>query len=289
MTPFAWKRYAALAAFAALSVPAQAQWISLPTTGTILQTVNPKTVVSPQPTSCTNNPGGAGPSGDQVPVETQSSSLATGKFTGLPGTAGMPGYASTPIASASYLLQTGSPAGTRGTLYDRVYCKGSGTSTCDGSNVYVFATRVILNATAANPGGTSLEINDIFRTVPTASTIEAGYYMGTSGTSVDTGLAFKYLEAVGRTNKGLNETITRDNTKVAFRADINANDPERCEPISVNSPISPWVYHRMTCANGVETGSPTPSAIAFKTRVRQGGEESQPILSITTSGFVCKP
>lgn len=277
----------AAGALLATALPAQAQWISLPTTGTpVLQTVNPKTVVSPQPTSCSNNPGGAGPSGEQIPVETQSASLATGKFTGLPGSAAMPGYASTPVASASYNLQTGSPAVTRGTLYDRVYCAGSGASTCNGSNVYVFATRVVLNATGANPGGSSLEVNDIFRTVPSASTIEAGYYMGTSGTSVDTGLAFKYLEAVGRTNRGLNESITRDNTKVAFRADINANDPERCEPISVNSPRSPWVYHRMTCPNGIATA---PANITFKTRVRQGGEEGQPILSITTSGYVCAP
>lgn len=281
------KSLAAAAALVALAAPAQAQWVALPTTGTpILQTVNPKTVASPQPTSCSNNPGGAGPSGEQVPVETQSATLATGRFTGLPGTAGMPGYATTPVASTSYNLQTGSPAASRGTLYDRVYCAGSGTSTCNGTNVYVFATRVILNTSIANPPNLTFEVNDIFRTVPSTASVEAGYYMGTSGTSVNTGLAFKYLEFVGRTNNGLNQTIARDNTKVAFRADINASDPERCEPTSTNSPISPWVYHRVTCPRGISTA---PANITFRTRVRQGGEEGQPVQSITTSGYVCAP
>ena len=76
------------------------------------------------------------------------------------------------------------------------------------------------------------------------------------------------------------------NTKVAFRTDVNASDPERCEPYSKNNPISAWVYHRVTCPNGIET---TPANITFKTRVREGGEEGQPIISISTSGYVCKP
>ncbi|QAZ40716.1 hypothetical protein C1M51_15485 [Methylibium sp. Pch-M] len=274
----------AVAAVFGVAVPAHAQWVSLPTSGTILQTVNPKTVVSPTPATCTNT--GVAPTGDQLPVEQQSASLATGKFTGLPGSAAMPGYASTPVAATSYTLQTGSPAKTVGTLYDRVYCAGSGTTTCNATKVYVFATRAILNTTVANPPNLTFEINDFFRTVPSTATVEAGYYMGTSGTSVDTGLSTKYVEYVGRTNSGLNQTITRDNTKVAFRTDVNASDPERCEPYSKNNPISAWVYHRVTCPNGVETA---PANITFKTRVREGGEEGQPIISISTSGYVCKP
>lgn len=271
-------------AFAAvLATPAQAQWVTPTTSGTpILSTINPKTVVSPTPATCTNT--GTAPVGDQLPVEQQSATLATAKFTGLPGSAAMPGYVATPVASTSYTLQTGSPAKTVGTLYDRVYCTGSG-STCDGTNTYVFATRVILNTTVANPNGTTFEVNDLFRTVPTAASVSVGYYMGTSGTTVDTGLATKYLEYAGRTNNGLNQTIARDNTKIAFRADVNANDPERCEPYSKNSPISPWVYARVVCPNGVETA---PANITFKTRVRQGGEETQPVVSISTSGYVCK-
>jgi hypothetical protein len=269
----------------AFCAPAHAQWVTLATTGTpILKTVNPKTVVTPTPATCTNT--GVAPTGDQLPVEQQSASLATGKFGGLPGSAAMPGYASTPVAATSYTLQTGSPAKTVGTLYDRVYCAGSGTTTCNATKVYVFATRAILNTTVANPPNLTFEINDIFRTVPSTASVDAGYYMGTSGTGVDNGLAFKYLEYTGRTNNGLNQTIARDNTKVAFRADINASDPERCEPYSRNSALGPWVYHKVTCPNGIETA---PANITFKTRVREGGEESQPIISISTSGYVCKP
>jgi len=274
----------ALAAATLLCTAAQAQWVTLSNSGAaIMSSINPKTVVTPTPASCTNT--GLPPTGDQLPVEQQSATLATAKFGGLPGSAAMPGYASTPVAATSYVLKTGSPAKTVGTLYDRVYCKGSGTSTCDGSNVYVFATRAILNTTVVSPQGT-FEINDIFRTVPTTATVDVGYYMGTSGTSIDTGLAFKYLEFAGRTNNGLNQTIARDNTKVAFRADTNANDPERCEPYSKNSAIGPWVYAKVTCPNGIET---TPANITFKTRVREGGEEAQPVISISTSGYVCKP
>lgn len=270
-------RGAALAALAASALPAHAQWISLPTTGTVLQTVNPKVVASPQPTSCTNNPGGAGPSGEQVPVEVQSATLATGKFATLPPA----GYILR--HSASYVLNTGSPAKNVGTLYDRAYCQGTGT-TCTG-NSWVLASRVILNTTIANPPNLTFEVNDLFRTVPAGQAVAAGYYMGTSGTSVNTGLATKYLEFVGRTNNGLAQTIVRDNTKVAFRADVNASDPERCEPLSKNSPISPWMYVRVTCSSITTTGA----GITFKTRVRQGGEEDQPVVSITTSGFVCNP
>ena len=272
-------RLAALAALAAAAAPAAAQWVTLTDSGTpILATFNPKTVVSPTPTVCTQT--GLPPT--QTPVYTQSSSLATGKFGGLPGSAAMPGYVATPVRSATATLTTGSPAVTVGTLYDRVYCTGSG-STCDGTNTYVFATRAILNTAVAGPGG-AFEINDFFRAVPTTATgMQAGYYMGVSGGAApDNSQSFKYLEYAGRTNSGLGQTITRSQGFVNFRADTNASDPDRCEPYSYNSANSPWLYAKLTCPGGVST-----SPGAFKVRVRQGGEEGQPVVSISVSGFVC--
>lgn len=272
-------RLVAFATLAAAAAPAAAQWVTLTDSGTpILATFNPKTVVSPTPTVCTQT--GLPPT--QTPVYTQSTSLATGKFGGLPGSAAMTGYVATPVRSATATLTTGSPAVTVGTLYDRVYCTGSG-STCDGTNTYVFATRAILNTNIAGPGG-AFEINDFFRAVPTTATaVKAGYYMGVSGgTAPDNSQSFKYLEYAGRTNSGLGQTVTRSQGYVNFRADTNASDPDRCEPYSYNSANSPWLYARLTCSGGVST-SPT----AFKVRVRQGGEEAQPVVSISVSGFVC--
>jgi hypothetical protein len=278
------KHLAAIAAAAAaFCAPLHAQWVTLTDSGSpILATINPKTTVTPTPSLCTNT--GAAPSGGQLPVNTQSSSLSTGKFGGLPGSAAMTGYILYRTNTTGTALQTGSPAVTVGTLYDRVYCTSSNGTSCDGTNTYVFATRAILNTNAWDPSGGAFEINDFFRAVPTAATgVQVGYYMGTSGGSVpDDSQAFKYLEYAGRTNTGLGQTITRSQGFVAFRADTNASDPDRCEPYSFNSSNSPWMYAKLTCSSGVTT-----SQAAFKIRVRQGGEEGQPIVSISTSGFAC--
>lgn len=277
-----------LAAIAAASIafcaPLHAQWVTLTDSGTpILATINPKTTVTPTPSLCTNT--GAAPTGDQLPVNTQSSSLGTGKFGGLPGSAAMPGYILHRTNTTGTALQTGSPAVTVGTLYDRVYCTSSNGSSCDGSNTYVFTTRAILNTNAWDPSGGSFEINDFFRAVPASATgVQVGYFMGgaINNLAPDDSPAFKYLEYAGRTNAGLGQTITRSQGFVAFRADTNASDPDRCEPYSFNSSNSPWMFAKLSCASGVTT---SPSA--FKIRVRQGGEEGQPIVSITTSGFAC--
>jgi len=272
-------RFLALAlGAAAVCTPAFAQWVTLSDTGTtILSTLNPKTNVSPQPATCTNT--GMAPT---ETVQTQSPTLGTGKFTGLPGSTAMPGFVSTPFRSATAALTIGSPVVTVGTLYDRVYC--TGTTACDGTNTYVFATRAILNTNPWDPTHSSFEINDYFRVVPTTATgIQAGYYMGQAGdTTIDNGQAFKYLEYAGRTQKGLGQTITRDQGYVAFREDTNANDPDHCEPYSFNSARSAWTYAKLTCPGGVST-----SPQAFKVKVREGGEELQTIATITVSGFVC--
>lgn len=261
----------------AASAAAQAQWVTLTDSGTpVLSNINPKTLVLPQPATCAQN--GLPPS--DPPVRRQSATLATGKFTGLPGSAAMPGYVATPLRQSTVTLSTGGV--TVGTLYDRVYCTGSG-STCDGTNTYVFATRAILNTNLTGNGDT-FEINDFFRAVPaTATGVQAGYYMGRSGGAApNDSQAFKYLELSGRTNNGLGQTITRNQGFVNFRVDTNASDPDRCEPYSFNSANSPWLYARLRCPNGVSTA---PGSL--KLRVRQGGEEGQLPVSISVSGFVC--
>lgn len=269
-------------ALGVLAAPAHAQWVTLTNTGTpILSPINPKTIVTPPPATCTQT--GAAPT--ELPVETQSATLATAKFGGLPGSAAMTGWRTTPFREATAAINIGSPAKNVGTLYTRVYCAGTA-SACSTAvpNTYVFATRVILNTTVWSPSGFSFEVNDIFLAVPTTATVAVGYYMGAAGgTAPNTSQAFKYLESAGRTNNGLSETILRNNAYVAFRADTNANDPDRCEPFSRNSSNSPWVYARMTCS------SVSTSTSAFRVRVRQGNEEGQGVFSVSLPGFVCTP
>lgn len=269
-------RTALAAALLALAGSAHAQWVTLTDAGTpVLSAINPKTVVVPQPATCTNT--GLPP---EDVVRTQSATRATAKFAGLPGSTAMPGFVATPIRSATTNLVTGGI--TVGTLYDRVYCTGSG-STCDGTNTYVFALRAILN-TNISPSGETFEINDYFRVVPTSATgIQAGYYMGAAGgTPPNTSQAFKYLEFSGRTNNGLGQPISRNQGFVNFRVDTNALDGDACAPFSSSSANSPWLYARLRCPNGVST-----APVSQRIRVRQGGEEGQPPVSISVRGFVC--
>lgn len=264
----------------------QAAMVSTTSAGTpILRVINPKTVVTPTPTVCTQN--GLPPTGQQLPVETQSSTLTTGRVDGLPGSAALPGYILKSSRSANIVVN----GVTIGTLYDRVYCLGTGT-TCNATNTYTLALRTNLNTAVWKPGVTqSFEINNFFRAIKsTVTAADVGYYMGTVGGAVpDHARAGKYMEYAGRTFKGLNQitppgnvAADRNNAWMMFWQDSNANDPERCEPHSLNSPWSPWFYVRQTCATGYNT---TPQN--FKLKFWQGGEEGQLQQNIQTTGYIC--
>lgn len=256
-------------AFAALGLvaclPAQAALCTLTDTGTpILTTVNPKPFTVPPPSTCLVN--------------------------GLPGVGSdLPGYIL--VASRTAPVTVGSA--TVGTLYDRVYCTGTG-STCDATKTYILATRVqMLAGPASHPAcplwsGTTtecFEINDIFRATRSAVGAEVGYWMGSSNSGVaDTQLAVKYLEYTGRTFIGLNQgTVTRNNAKVAFRTDVNIFDPD-----GVNAPWSPWLLVKQNCANGVVTTNLTTTALTkFAIRFRQGGEEGQIQTYVEAAAYAC--
>lgn len=259
------RRLAALAASAAaalgagsLSLSAQAAFVTLPVVSgstTTLTACNPK------------NASGA-----------QSPTLATCKVTGLPGSAAIPGYILRSSRTAAITVNGVNV----GTLYDRVWCLGTGT-TCNSTNTYILGARINLNANAWDPSGESFEINDLFRAIRSAASADVAYFMGTSGTSADTAPAFKYLEYTGRTLQGLNEpsgsglTKTTNNGWANFRADTNADDPD-----GGNSPWSPWMLVRQVCPSGYNTTAQTQ-----KIRLRQGGEEGQPPTALLTSAYVC--
>jgi len=258
-----------LVALAALGLhaTAHADWVTVSSSGSpVLSTCNPKT----------GSPA------------TQSPTLATCKVAGLPGSAAVPGYILKASRSAPIIVNSV----TVGTLYDRVYCKGTGT-VCDATNTYILATRANLNTSVWQPGSSdSFEINDFFRAVRSAASADIAYFMGTvdGGTAADTALSKKYLEYSGRTLKGLGEYAgsptdlnpTRNNGWIDFRVDTNANDPDAVAPYSYSSPWSPWLLVRQNCPTGATT-----SAQAQTVRLWQGGEEGQAPQAILTSAYRC--
>jgi hypothetical protein len=256
--------------------PAQAAECVLPDTGAPIITVNPKPFTVPPPSTCIVG--------------------------GLPGgSGGLTGY----ILKASRQANITVSGVNVGTLYDRVYCLGAG-STCDATNTFMLATRVRMAATpvnfpARNPNcplwsGTSndcFEINNFFRNIRGAGaslTAWVSYWMGsgsTSGTDPNDSLAVKYLEYTGKTYKGINQVVPpgaaadRDNGRVMYWADTNIFDPD-----GVNSIWSPWLFVRQNCPFGAATDHYVLTNFAIK--YWQGGEETQIPTNIQAQAYACK-
>ncbi|MEY2687272.1 MAG: hypothetical protein RL375_1470 [Pseudomonadota bacterium] len=223
-----------------------------------------------------------------TPTEQQNPATTTCRVEGLPGSAAVPGYIQRAARSAPIVVN----GVTIGTLYDRVWCLGTGT-TCNATNTYILGMRINLNTAvwkATTPF--SFEVNDMFRAVRAATSADIAYFNGTvvGGTLPDTAAARKFLEYSGRTIKGLFEPSAeaqqflnkaRNNAWMDFRVDVNANDPD-ATALSPTSPWSPWVFVRQVCPTGFNA-TPQP----LKIRLRQGGEEGQLAQEILTSGYVC--
>jgi hypothetical protein len=292
-------------AAALMHLPAQADWVTVSNSGAPLATCNPKVGVPP--------------------LQRQSPTLTTCKLTGLPGSAAIPGY----ILKAKAM--TGAAEGVPitvnsvnvGTFYDRVYCKGTGT-TCDSSNTYILASRAFMNGTPSPKNShcptwsatttECFEINNIFRQIrgtnptapPAVGAVELstaiGYFMGTTSgsTNPDTALAFKYLEYAGKTYKGLNQITPpgnaqytnlapvgvgdRNATQVMFQSDTNVFDPDANGTTSKSSQWSPWLYQRQVCPGGFNAVRQP-----FKVKYWEGGEEGQINQNIQASAYVCNP
>ncbi|HSI61137.1 MAG TPA: hypothetical protein VLA16_26505 [Ideonella sp.] len=223
-----------------------------------------------------------------TPQETQDPAVTTCKVNGLPGSAALPGY----ILKSSRTQNIVANGVVVGTLYDRVWCAGTGT-TCNATQTYFLGMRARMNANPWNPTGFSFEINDFFRTIRSAASADIGYFMGTvlGGTSPDTAQARKYLEFSGRTLQGLFEPAgsaqnarskTTNNAWMDFRVDTNIDDDDANPPYSYSSEWSPWLLVRQNCPSGYN-----PTAQALKTRLWQGGEEGQTPQAILTSAYVC--
>lgn len=256
--------------------PAQAAECLLPDTGAPIITVNPKPFTVPPPSTCLVG--------------------------GLPGgSGGLAGY----ILKATRQANITVSGVNVGTLYDRVYCLGTG-STCDATNTFMLATRVRMAATpvnfpARNPNcplwsGTSndcFEINNFFRNIRgtgTSLTAWVSYWMGsgsTSGTDPNDSLAVKYLEYTGKTYKGINQVAPpgaaadRDNGRVMYWADTNIFDPD-----GVNSIWSPWLFVRQNCPFGGTADHYVLTNFAIK--YWQGGEETQIPTNIQAQAYACK-
>jgi hypothetical protein len=272
-----------LAGAALYHAPAEASMCALPDAGAPAISANPKPFTIPPPSTCL--------------------------VSGLPGVAAeLPGY----ILVASTTRSIVSSGVTVGTLYDRVYCLGTGT-TCNATNTYIIATRAHMSGTpnfpARNPNcpvwsGTSndcFEINNYFRNIRGTSgtpvAADVGYWMGppvpptgcgsTTSANPDCGVSTKYMEYTGKTYKGINEftppgvATDRDNTKAMFWADTNIFDPD-----GGNSEWSPWLYVRQNCPFGGAT--PHYNEPAFAIKYWQGGEETQIPKNIQAQAYACK-
>jgi hypothetical protein len=251
-----------------------------------------------------------------LPNETQITGNDTGTVTVLPGapvTAGS-GFpdSNTYIQKATRVANVSINSVVVGQLYERVWCKGTGT-TCNATNTYILGQRLRLNTTAWSPTGASFEINDLFRAIRPAAAADIAYFRGTAnplpktaglptvppfpatqpapGTVPETASSYKDLEFAGRTLKGLFEPSTQGQNNVLkptsngwmdFRIDVNKADPDVTIPFSYSSEWSPWLLVRQVCPTGFNA-VPQP----LKVRLWQGGEEGQTPASIVTSGYVC--
>lgn len=243
---------------------AHAGWVTVTDSGSpVLTACNPKPFTTPTPSACllTGNTlvDAIGP--DAVPVSSSSTSIVANGVT-------------------------------VGTLYDRVYCYGTGGSCAiSGSylNKYTLAMRVKLNAGAWNGHNSeSFEVNDLIRQILNGVSADSGYWMGPpagacgdiNSNDPDCGVANgKWVEYTGKTQYGLNDTLvgTRDNDYIDHRNDANANDPD-----GVSSKWSAWVVVKQTCELGV-----SEDVVDFSVKLWEGGEESQDHYTQWMPGFVC--
>lgn len=237
-----------------------------------------------------------------TPTETQNRANTLGTVSGADILSALP---SGTILKASRTAPIVVNGVTVGTLHDRVWCAGSG-STCNATNTYTLGLRVQLNSAAWNPSGKSFEVNDLFRAIRATVAADVAYYRGSAnplptappypttqpapGSSPDTASSYKDLEVVGRTIQGLFEPSgsaqyagkTTNNAWIDFRVDVNKNDPDVAFPYSYNSEWSPWLLVRQVCPSGYNA---TPQSL--KARLWQGGEEGQTPQAILTSAYVC--
>jgi len=124
---------------------------------------------------------------------------------------------------------------TIGTLYEKVWRHHT------KPKVYIFGTRVVMNAEPYDSSGAAFNVNDLFRQTLPGKAVSVAYFQDG---------ATKALKKAGRTIQGLNEfeedEPERDNTWVDFRIDANA-----AEPSGPSSASSPWVLARTRAPTGI--------------------------------------
>jgi hypothetical protein len=151
------------------------------------------------------------------------------KVTSLPGE---PGY--TLVASRSAPLIYNDIE--IGTVYERVWRNDA------KPKLYIFGTRLTMNANQWDSSGAAFNVNDVFRQTRPRKAVSVAYFLDG---------AIKALHAAGRTVQGLNEyeedEPARDNTWVGFRIDANAADPD-----GTSSASSPWLLTKTRAPTGIE-------------------------------------
>lgn len=153
----------------------------------------------------------------------------------------------------------------------------------NGTNTYVLGIRLSMNsnlwtppaASCADTTPISFEVNDVFRTgFSHITTVKVAYKQP--------GSAEEGVWLAGRTSQGLGQYASspygvdpaRDNNSVAFRTDVNVDDPDGNSKAN-----SAWMLIEVA-ANGISAAQ-TANAI----RLWQGGEEGQCQYSLQLPGY----
>lgn len=149
------------------------------------------------------------------------------KVTNLPGETG---YKLVASRSAPVIINDV----TVGTLFEKVWRNS------DDSTLYIFGSRIQLNAAQWDLSGAAFNANDLSRRTLPGRKVSVAYY--SDG-------ATKALLKAGRTAQGLNEyegsQPERDNNWLDFRIDANA-----AEPSGPSSAKSPWLLMKTRAPTG---------------------------------------
>ena len=258
-----WKSMLISGAAAFCCVPAaQAGWVTVSNSGTpVLSTCNPKPYTFPTPSTCL------------LAGNSLLAALGTGIILKV--------SASSPIVVAGVTV---------GTLYDRVYCYGIGT-TCStvgvNANTYILAARVHLNTNPWNGHNLdAFEVDDIIRRIRNGVSADSAYWVGPdtggSTTTANPDLAlssYSWLQYTGKTQYGVWDPLvgTRDNNYIDHRYWTNAGDPD-----GISSEWSGWVLAKQVCVSGLQSGQAN-----FTIKLWAGGEEPEDHYTQWMPGYRC--
>lgn len=234
------------------------------------------------------------------------------------------GFTNVALVTAKQSVNITANGETLATMRQRVY-RNAGATECVFEKRFVMATTGSFDYNPQLAGSQRLEVNDFVLGGFSATTnVSAGYYhsantdspvfrMGRSFTSVQiqgddfdaaTALNTGYVRrpvnspapASGTEINGVGQTLVNPGTPTAAQqtaairtnwVDFTVDVTGGVDEDGTTSKDSPFLYVRAGCGSGADTatGGPFPT-VANTVRIRQTGQESQPWVTVLTSGVV---